>query len=109
MVMFPNRQILDPNKFNPLMEGDDEGRRLLFGTALQNLGYTGNQYNQFMKLYEPQFGKFLAYQGDQQQTGFQNPSFVNFINQTFDPNREQVRNPDIFQRRTPAPLRYFYR
>lgn len=108
MVQFPGRQILDPT-LDMQFGGDEEGRRTLFGTALSNLGYQGNQYDNFMKLYQPQFGKFLAYQGQQSQSGFQNPTFVDFINQSFDPNREAVRNPSLFQRRTPSPLQYFYR
>ena len=106
---FPNRQLLTPEQGMLFDDSTDEGRRTLFGTALSNLGYRGPQSQNAMKLYEPQFGNFLAYQGQQQQSGFQNPTFVDFINQNFDPTREMVRNPGMFQRRTPSPTRYFYR
>ena len=108
MMNFPNRRLVDPS-LDPSLSGTDQGRRTLFATALGNLGFQGGQYDNFMKLYQPQFGKFLAYQGQQSQSGFQNPTFVDFINQSFDPNREAVRNPSLFQRRTPSPLQYFYR
>ena len=105
---FPNRRLLDPS-LDPSLSGSEQGRQTLFATALSNLGYKGTQYQNAMKLYEPQFGNFLAYQGNQLQGGAQAPTWVDYINQTFDPTREMVRNPGTFQRRTPSPLRYFYR
>ena len=108
MMNFPNRRLVDPS-LDPSLSGTEQGRKILWGTALGNLGYQGGQYDNFMKLYEPQFGKFLSYQGNQLATGANAPTFVDFINQSFDPNRESVRNPSLFQRRTPSPLQYFYR
>ena len=105
--LFPNRHLLDPSQ--DIFSGDEAGRRQLFGGALGSLGFQGTQYDKALKLYEPQFGRFLSFQNQQQQSGFPNPSWVDFINQNFDAQRAQVQNPGLFGRQTPQAPRYFYR
>ena len=106
--LFPNRQLVSPF-LDPQLSRTEAGRQTIFGTALANMGFQGNQYDKALKLYEPQFGKFLAYQGNQLQGGAQAPTWVDFINQNFDAQRAQIQNPGLFGRQTPQAPRYFYR
>jgi len=103
MTMFNTSPFLD------FLEGSEFGPRINFLSRMPSSFGTGQQ-QAFSNLFQPTFNQFLGRLGGQIRQG-QPPtlSFNDFLNQSFNPQREMARFPSFTSSpRLMSPTRFFF-